>query len=57
MRGAAFPVANRFGCRFNTTEAIGVWWILAAIVMLVRKIPLASAEAGPPARGGRSGLP
>ncbi|MEI6632953.1 MAG: O-antigen ligase family protein [Chlamydiota bacterium] len=42
-----FLVANMFGCRFNTTETIGVWWILAAIVILIRKQPRAAPALGP----------
>jgi putative inorganic carbon (HCO3(-)) transporter len=43
----AFLVANMFGCRFNTTETIGVWWILAAIVILIRKQPRVAPALGP----------
>ncbi len=48
----AFLAANMFGCRFNTTETIGVWWIVAAIVILIRRLPpvQAAVEPAPPPR-------
>lgn len=52
-----FLVVNFFGCRFNTTETIGLWWILAALVMLIRKqprnllVPGAGAPGLPPTMG------
>ena len=52
----AFLVANIFVCRFNTTETIGVWWIIAAIVILIRKLPRAAPALGPgaPAPAGQA---
>ncbi|MCX6357557.1 MAG: O-antigen ligase family protein [Candidatus Aureabacteria bacterium] len=49
-----FWVANFFGCRFNTTETISYFWILAALLTLIHRSspPVVSAPgAGPMPQG------
>ncbi|MDD5557257.1 MAG: O-antigen ligase family protein [bacterium] len=48
----AFWWSNGFGCRFNTTETISYFWILAAIIMLIRKKMALSLIAN----GARNGI-
>lgn len=40
-------IANIFGSRFNTTETMSYFWILAAIIMLIRRLHATAIPANP----------